>query len=146
MVKGEKWLTDNADALGIRLENVKPASVDLTLGDLHVGVPIVDGKLIIKKGETALLSTAERITMPKNCAGQMVLRSSKARMGLTMGGGWIDPGYQGNLTAALTASQDTELTVGDTFLQVVFFEVADHGEEGYVGRYQDSVGAVAARG
>ncbi len=146
MVKGEKWLTDNADALGIRLENVKPASVDLTLGDLHVGVPIVDGKVTLEPGKTALLSTAERVNMPKDCAGELRLRSSKARAGLMFAGGWVDPGFVGNLTCAVMATQKLELDIGSTFIQLIFHEVAEHGEEGYVGRYQDSVGAVAARG
>ncbi|MEM7737651.1 MAG: hypothetical protein AAF267_17875 [Deinococcota bacterium] len=147
MVKGNIWLQANAEQLGINPEHIQPASVDLCLGMPSApssGMMIKDGKLILSPGIVHHLPTVESINMPADCAAQMKLKSSKARAGLNMSGGWVDPGFRGNLTAAVTVTYQTELTIGQPFLQLVFYQV-DAVDIIYDGKYQDSVGAVGER-
>ena len=75
-------------------ENVGPASIDLTLhsqiaiqaietGPLWERRDLIDdGPYMLAPGEFILASTAEVVTMPRHLCGQLMLRSSAARMGL----------------------------------------------------------------
>ncbi len=55
--------------------------------------------LTIKPGQMLLGRTYERFTVPPNIAGQIIGRSSFARMGLSVhcSSGFINPGWQGHM-------------------------------------------------
>lgn len=114
----------------------QPASYDLRSGS-HI---------VIKKGESALVHTIERVELPADIAATLRCRSSYARRGLLLGGGFIDPGFRGQLTLALFNSgpEDVIIGEGERVVQMIMQEVSD-GDELYGGRYQDSEGVVNAR-
>ncbi len=76
----------------------------------------------------------------------MRCRSSFARRGLLLGGGFVDPGFRGQLTMSLTnmGKEDIFLKKNDRVVQMIFYEVTA-GKRVYNGRYQDSTGVVQAR-
>ena len=76
-------------------ERVNPASYDLTLAE---------DALIGPATNTVLISTAERVALPSWLAGVIHPKSSRMREGLQIPTtpGWVDPGFEGNLTLAAT--------------------------------------------
>ena len=104
-------------------EHLQPVSIDLTLGDhLRVETPswspksigpaedgncwesrsISDKPYRLMPGEFILAHTAESVCIPDDCCGDLVLRSTAARMGFDHClSGLCDPGFEGQLTLEL---------------------------------------------
>lgn len=90
---------------------VQPCSIDLTIGNelLREGKKgewqswdLVTDSYTLEPGEFVLAHTLEVVRMPKGCVGDLVLRSSAARMGFDHClSGLIDPGFVGQLTLEL---------------------------------------------
>lgn len=114
----------------------QPASYDLRAGS--------DSLLL--RGTCTLLPTLEWIELPKDLAGTLRCRSSFGRKGILLGGGFVDPGFRGQLTLCLTnfSSADIEVHGNDRVVQMVLHEVRG-GDLLYGGRYQDSKGVIEAR-
>ena len=114
----------------------QPASYDLRSGS----------DVVIRKGESVLVHSIERVELPADVAATLRCRSSYARRGLLMGGGFVDPGFRGQLTLALFngGREDLKIGEGERVVQMILQEVSD-GDELYGGRYQDSEGVVNAR-
>lgn len=121
-------------------ENLQHASYDLTAGEITQNI---DDLLL--PYETVLISTKERVELPNNVAAFIKTRSSLARMGLIVGdvGGWIDPGYHGNITILVANIGKKEINIEELgrIAQIVFLEV-EGSTGGYEGNYQDSEGIV----
>ena len=118
-------------------ENLQAASYDLSVGSFDRNI---DGWLMPK--ESMLVSTKEYFRLPKNIAAFVKTRSSLARMGVTVDvGGWVDPGFRGNLTLLISnlGRDPVDLSKIDRFAQIIFLEVAGVSEA-YNGNYQDSNG------
>jgi len=113
-------------------ECIQPASYDLRVGSRKA--------VAILPHEHVLVSTIERVTLPDDVAGMVWLRSTLARRGVLFGGGWVDPGFRGNLTISLyNAGRDPiELEPGQRIAQLIFLRLPP--TSGYAGRYQDSEG------
>lgn len=109
-------------------ENVQPASYDLT-NDYY--------SLVLKPGEFKLITTDEWINMPNDVGAFLKTKSSLARIGVVAGdiGGWIDPGYHGNITIAVYNLSDSTVTIGENTTQIVFLSTKE--TEGYNGHYQN---------
>lgn len=120
-------------------ENVGPASIDLTL---HSQIAIQsyetgplwerrdlfdDGPYMLAPGEFILASTAEVVTMPRHLCGQLMLRSSAARMGLEHSfSGLVDPTFAGQLTLELRNNlrrRPIEISQGMRIVQLVVSEM-----------------------
>lgn len=117
-------------------DSQQPASYDLRAGRDH----------ILKKGECTLIHSMEKIGLPSNVAATLMCRSSFGRKGVLIGGGYVDPGFRGNLTLCLVnmGPEDVPLPAGERCVQIIMHGVA--GEAGlYNGRYQDSEGSVESR-
>jgi len=114
----------------------QPASYDLRAGE----------NMILKQGGCTLLPTLEWVELPEDLAGTLRCRSSFGRRGVLLGGGFIDPGFRGQLTLCLTNSGSTDIEIhrNDRIVQMVLHEVRS-GDRLYGGRYQDSMGVVEAR-
>ena len=114
----------------------QPASYDLRAG--------VD--TVLKEGACTLLPTLEWVELPKDIAGTLRCRSSFGRKGILLGGGFVDPGFRGQLTLCLVNSGDDGVPISknDRVVQMVLQEVQG-GDQLYSGRYQDSHGDVEAR-
>ena len=154
MVLNDTWIKD----FGGRLNNispynplqVNPASYDLTLDskyiDLETNQTIIWNELHIKPGEAYLASTIEYIKLPDNVSGVLYLKSSLARLGLDHAlAGWIDPGFEGNLTLELHSHRPISLSAGQRIVQVVFYLLDAPSENPYRGKYSGQKGPTVAR-
>ncbi|MDI6875964.1 MAG: dCTP deaminase [Methanomicrobiales archaeon] len=114
----------------------QPASYDLRAAETATLV----------RGRCTLVHTLERVEMPGDIAAVLRCRSSYARRGVLLGGGFVDPGFRGQLTLCLTnmGEGDILLPQGDRVVQMILHEVKGVGGL-YNGRYQDSTGVVGAR-
>jgi dCTP deaminase len=114
----------------------QPASYDLR----------VTGHQILARGACTLIPSLEWVELPADLAATLRCRSSYARRGLILGGGFVDPGFRGQLTLCLAnlGAGDIVLPPSERVVQMVLHEVRG-GTELYDGRYQDSQGAVKAR-
>jgi len=114
----------------------QPASYDLRSGE----------NILLPRGMCTLVPSMEWVELPPDIAGTLRCRSSFGRRGILMGAGFIDPGFRGQLTLCLTnmGPQDIELKKSERIVQMILHEVRN-GSERYVGRYQDSTGAVEAK-
>jgi dCTP deaminase len=114
----------------------QPASYDLRAGE--------DYKLI--RNTCTLIPTVEWVELPRDLAGTLRCRSSFARKGILIGGGFVDPGFRGQLTLCLTnlGRSDIDVHCNDRIVQMILQEVRA-GDQLYDGRYQDSNGSVKAR-
>jgi dCTP deaminase len=114
----------------------QPASYDLR----------VTGHQILARGMCTLVPSLEWVEIPADLAATLRCRSSYARKGLILGGGFVDPGFRGQLTLCLgnLGAGDIVLSPSDRVVQMVLHQV-EGGSDLYEGRYQDSQGVVQAR-
>lgn len=93
--------------------------------------------LIIKPGESYLVTTKEKVNMPENLTANMWLRSTLYRSGIILSGGNVAPGYCGELSflfynAGLT---EMEIELGARIVHILFYEI--NGETNlYRGQWQ----------
>jgi dCTP deaminase len=155
---------------------VNPASVNIRLADeilvedphSHVGlVNLTKGQFprllkekitedkpyILYPQQFVLGSTIEYLDLPDDIAGQFCIRSSAARAGITNAlAGWIDPGFQGNLTleiANMFNHSATVLTPGMPLGQIYFLKgepVPPHASYSNRGRYKGQLGVTPTKG
>jgi dCTP deaminase len=130
---------DDGSGLVIRPYNdasQQPASYDLR----------VTGHMILGRGACTLVPSLEWVELPADLAATLRCRSSYARRGLIIGGGFVDPGFRGQLTLCLSnmGVEDIVLSPSDRVVQMILHQVQG-GAELYDGRYQDSSGVVKAR-
>jgi len=117
-------------------ERQQPASYDLRASE----------PVMIRQNIMTLLASKEWVELPMDIAATLRCRSSFARRGIFISGGFVDPGFRGHLTLCLynCGTEDVSVQEGDRIVQMVFQEV-DTPTTGYSGRYQDSHGVVTAR-
>lgn len=117
-------------------ESQQPASYDLRASE-----PVV-----INKNMMTLLASKEWVELPVGIAATLRCRSSYARRGVFISGGFVDPGFRGHLTLCLynCGAENVSVLEGDRIVQMVFQQV-DMPGDGYSGRYQDSHGVISAR-
>jgi dCTP deaminase len=115
----------------------QPASYDLR----------ADHDTILPGGTYSLVPSLEWVELPMDLAGTLICRSTFGRKGVLLGAGFVDPGFRGKLTLCLTntGKEDIQLKKNDRIVQMVLHEVLN-GNMSYSGRYQDSNGAVEAKG
>ncbi|PWR71035.1 dCTP deaminase [Methanospirillum lacunae] len=114
----------------------QPASYDLRASEEYS----------LERGMMTLVATMEWVELPGDLAATLRCRSSYARRGLLISGGFVDPGFRGHLTLCLVnmGPEPVSIKAGDRIVQMIFSEVSA-GDEIYNGRYQDSNGVVPAR-
>ncbi|RLG86375.1 MAG: dCTP deaminase [Thermoprotei archaeon] len=95
-----------------------------------------DGYIYLEKNSRYLLHTIEYLKVPPELMGFVELRSTFARLGLSIPPTIIDGGFEGQLTIELiTTSFPARIRVGTRFLHVVFAKVTTPIERPYRGRY-----------
>lgn len=113
----------------------QPASYDLRAAS----------DITLPHGKCTLVPTLEWVELPTDLSGTLRCRSSFGRKGILLGAGYVDPGFRGQLTLCLTnMGEDLPVRKNDRIVQMILHEVRG-GQEGYSGRYQDSIGAVEAK-
>ena len=96
---------------------------------------------VINPGEHVLLHTIEYIKLPLDLMGFVNLRSSYARVGLSIPPTIIDANFEGQLTIELIGGEfPVRLHAGDRFIHVVFARLSSPVEKPYSGRYQGQRG------
>jgi dCTP deaminase (EC 3.5.4.13) len=114
----------------------QPASYDLRIAE----------NVILASGTSILVPSLEWVELPGDVAATLRCRSSFARKGVLLGGGFVDPGFRGQLTLCLAnmGRESLALRKEDRVVQMIFHEVTMN-DTLYQGRYQDSQGVVPAR-
>jgi dCTP deaminase len=162
MIKNDCWIRNfgiNKGIVPFNLEQINPASYDVTLGN-HWIFPKENGsihsifskQIILHSNEVVLASTNECITLPRNVCCDLKLKSTMGRKFLNHTlAGWIDPGFNGEITLELhnIGPQDLCLQAFTRIAQIIFFtmeaepEIA-YGENGK-GKYQYQCGPTLAK-
>lgn len=114
----------------------QPASYDLRATEDY----------LLERGVMTLVASMEWVEVPADLAATLRCRSSFARRGILLSGGFVDPGFRGHLTLCLLnmGTDSIHLRKGERIVQMILSEVSP-GDEIYNGRYQDSNGVVTAR-
>jgi dCTP deaminase len=147
-------------------ELVNPASLDVRLGEkLLVEMPqspallpysiaghSQENPFMLQPHEFVLAETMEEFKLPDCVAGQLALKSSRAREGIEhLLAGYIDPGYEGRLTLELQnarAMHPVALWPGMRIAQIVFHKMSMLPGKSYAltGRYQNDTAVQASKG
>ncbi|MDE4907845.1 dCTP deaminase [Methanogenium marinum] len=133
---GERIASGNLVITPYSKDSQQPASYDLRSAEDY----------LLSKGECTLVASMERVELPCDVAATLMCRSSFGRRGVLIGGGFVDPGFRGQLTLCLVnvGPEDITLPAGERVVQIIMHEVKTGARE-YEGRYQDSNGAVSCR-
>ena len=146
-------------------EQIKPASVDVRLGDTFSivedsssGIINLDNEIkyktiqtdtyVLLPGQFVLATTMEYFELPNNLTAFVEGRSSLGRMGLFIqNAGWVDPGFKGEITLELFNANRCaiELKAGRRVGQLVFAEMDRDALKPYNGKYQGQKGATGSR-
>ena len=144
---------------------IQPASIDLRLGrhflkidentleslTLDSELPYVKiekDEIIIPPHSFLLATTVEFIRIPANVTAFVEGRSSIGRIGLFIqNAGWVDPGFEGNITLELFNANRLPLRLasGRRICQIVFAFMDKPTRTPYEGKYQGQRGTVGSR-
>ncbi|KON29907.1 hypothetical protein AC480_02270 [miscellaneous Crenarchaeota group archaeon SMTZ1-55] len=92
---------------------------------------------VIPPRSRCLAHTVETVTLPQDLMGFCELRSSYARLGLSIPPTIIDAGFEGQLTIEIVGSVfPVKVYPLDRFLHVVFSRLTSPVEKPYAGTYQ----------
>jgi dCTP deaminase len=143
---------------------IQPASIDLRVGS-HFAVideystsvisldkparykEIYKDQIIIPPKAFVLATTIEYVHLPADITAFVEGRSSIGRLGLFIqNAGWVDPGFQGNITLELynANSIPIELNAGRRLCQLVFASL-DQEAHPYMGKYNGQRNATESR-
>ena len=107
---------------------------------------------MLQPHEFVLAETMEEFKLPDCVAGQLALKSSRAREGIEhLLAGYIDPGYEGRLTLELQNARcmhPVPLWPGMRIAQIVFHKMSMLPGKSYAltGRYQGDTAVQGSRG
>ena len=147
-------------------ELVNPASLDVRLGEnLLVELPSTpqlvpysiaghtkEEPFMLQPHEFVLAETLEEFKLPDCIAGQLALKSSRAREGIEhLLAGYIDPGYSGRLTLELQNARTMHavaLWPGMRIAQIVFHRMTMLPSKDYsmTGRYHGDTTVQVSKG
>lgn len=152
------------------VENVQPASVDLTLHNEFIvfddfELPVIDladvkdhsrkitktaeQGFVLHPGEFILAATAEEVTCPSNIVARLEGKSSIGRIGVMIHvtAGFVDPGWTGRLTLEVfnCRRKPVILRPGKLFCQVSFTSMEAPAANPYQGSYQGATTVESSR-
>ena len=146
-------------------DQIQPASIDLRLADHFLKVDenrlevirldselhyeaLNQSQIVIPPHSFLLATTKERIRLPDNLTAFVEGRSSIGRIGLFIqNAGWVDPGFEGNLTLELYNANrlPIRLQEGRRICQLVFARMDRAAQTPYHGKYHGQTGATGSR-
>lgn len=101
---------------------------------------------LLQPGIFILASSVEYIRLPAELAAEVKLKSTTARKGIGhVYSGWVDPGFEGQITFELFSHIPVLLEPGKPIAQIIFQQMAQVPENPYQGRYQHQQGPTPAR-
>jgi len=112
----------------------------------HFRIVKADGKIVIPPRNFVLLTTLEYIKLPENIVGLCNLRSTLARLGLSVPPTVVDAGFEGTLTIEVVNNSPNTIVLktGIRFLHLVLVEAK--GGAKYLGRYLGQRGVRPPKG
>src|SRR5210317_612121 len=138
---------------------IGPSSVDLTLSPSYAKLTSVvriinpENELVYDKftserykmnpNEFILASTSEYIRVPEDMAAYVEGRSSIGRLGLQVqNAGFIDPGFEGQITLELKNQSGMELILyeGMRICQLIYVKLSSKVSTPYQGKYNKQLG------
>ncbi|MHB8606437.1 MAG: dCTP deaminase [Thermoplasmatota archaeon] len=135
--------------------NLTPNGVDLTVAEVMLpdsrgDARVSAGTVAIPAKERFLVSTRERVSLPRDATAQLWLRTTWGRRGVIAMFGKVDAGFAGTLTipAFNASASPLELPIGDRFCQIVFERLGSAAARPYAessGHYQNQSGVTLAR-
>lgn len=106
----------------------------------------VEGSFVIYPQERVLIKISEKIKMPNNLIGMCNVRSTFARLGLSIPPTIVDAGYEGNLTIMMVGGNvPVRISSGTRFLHLVFSKTLSDVEKPYSGHYNNSSSVTGAK-
>jgi dCTP deaminase (EC 3.5.4.13) len=100
-------------------------------------------ELVLKPRSIYLVATVEYLKVPPELMAFVELRSTFARMGLSIPPTIVDGGFEGQLTVAIhTSAFPVKLRKGTRLIHAVFARVTTPVQKPYAGRYQGQKGVV----
>ena len=152
MILNDRQITAWAQSGGVKnfaLHTINPASIDLRWsGRFRKAIPTSDrwtdvettDYLTIAQGELYLLDTIEFVTMPDDCVGLLMLKSSMGRMGAEhLHAGLFDPRFRGTATLEIAGMHPYPVTItaGQRIVQLILMRMGEAPAIGYdvTGRY-----------
>ena len=166
MIEPYQWLLAHAEEYGFPIENIGPASVDLSLANNIVskyflgektytmeGRPFFEERIVLASNGTIIMmphvfylcSSQEYIYVPPTHCAMVQMRSSPARRGLGHKvAGFVDPGFHGQITFELTADIPIELAYGERIAQIIYMRLTELTERPYIGKYNGQTGPTEA--
>jgi len=111
----------------------EPSPVDF--GPMSVDVHVPERVEVEPHGFT-VVDAAEKLSMPTDMGAQITGRSSHMRDGVTMPGGFVDPGFEGAFALEFFNHSDKTyvLEPGEAGGRLTIFELGN-GTNGYQGRH-----------
>jgi dCTP deaminase len=105
------------------------------------------GEISLSPFDWFAVATKERIKLGRKLCGQLWLRSTWIRKGIIASFGKVDAGFEGSLTltAFNASSKYLVISIGDTFVQIVFEELSTDADSSYgerSGKYQGQTGII----
>lgn len=145
-------------------EQLQPSSVDLTIGQSFASIKptarpyrfddepeyhrITAAEFTLNPKEFVLATTSEVIRLSANISAFVEGRSSVGRLGLfTENAGWIDPGFEGQITLELYNASNRPIVIpaGHRVCQVVFAKNISPSSVPYNGKYKHQKGATPSK-
>jgi deoxycytidine triphosphate deaminase len=93
--------------------------------------------IVIKPGESYLVTTIEKVNMPTDLTANMWLRSTMYRSGIILSAGNVSPGYSGVLSFTLYNSNNCEMEIelGARIVHILFYQILGESNS-YRGQWQ----------
>jgi dCTP deaminase len=161
MIKPDHWIRQWGESGGAEpyaSEQVNSASYDLRVSD-HWICPTRDPEeftapqVKLFPGEVVLASTLEYVTIPRDVACDLKLKSTLGRLWINHSlAGWCDPGFSGQITLELQnlGPEPFVLDAGRRIAQLIFIRMESepelaYGDPGAGSHYQGQTGTTRAR-
>ncbi len=105
--------------------------------------PIKFNSYVLKPNRIYLVATKEYLKIPPDLMGFINLRSTYARLGITIPPTLIDAGWEGQLTIRMECGDyPVRIYAGERFLHVIFVKLLNSVSRSYKGVYQYQRGIV----
>ncbi len=103
-------------------------------------------EIIVQPHEHLLMTTMEYIELPNDVMAFVNLRSTYARLGISIPPTIVDAGFKGQLTIEIVGSEfPIRLKSGTRFLHLIFARTISPVEKLYNGKYQKQIGVTLPR-
>lgn len=103
-------------------------------------------EFVINPREHLLLSSVEYLRLPMDVMGFVLLKSTYARLGLSIPPTIVNAGSEGELTIELIGGPfPVRIRKGDRIVQIVFIKLSSPAQKPYDGKYQNQRGPTLPR-